>query len=133
MVQNTAVAYLLILFLSPIPNVTIVSYINKKPLLTKVSLQYVLFILQKLKINFLSNNTFLHIKMNKFQVVLDHHHKDMIFINWAMSTILICWMIFINLPGKFWISAGIKFCSFSVISYMEISLLDLFQLDYFYS
>ena len=35
-----------------------------------------------------------------FQVILDHHHKDMIFINWVMSTILISWMIFINFPGK---------------------------------
>ena len=33
-------------------------------------------------------------------MVLDHHHKDMILINWVMSTILISWMIFVNLPGK---------------------------------
>ena len=35
-----------------------------------------------------------------FKVALDHHHKDMILINWVMSTILISWMIFVNLPGK---------------------------------
>jgi len=67
MAYSIVITYCAMLMLSPIPNIGIVSYINQKPLLTKV--------------------------------VLDHHHKDMIFINWVMSTILIIWMIFVNLPG----------------------------------
>ena len=65
--------------------------------------------------------------MNKFQVVLDHHHKDMIFINWAMSTILICWMIFINLPGKFIELHRSKILFFSVIhgNYLTIAFLTI--------
>ena len=107
MASNTAIAYLIMLTLSPIPNVAIVSYINKKPLLTKVGKNNI----DALTINYFPNKIWSkHIisLIQKFkninfilQVVLDHHHKDMIFINWAMSTILICWMVFLNLPGTF--------------------------------
>ena len=44
MAYNPALAYCIILILSPMPNVAIISYINKKPLLTKVSLYIVRFI-----------------------------------------------------------------------------------------
>ena len=37
---------------------------------------------------------------NISQVVLDHHQKDMVLINWAMSTILIGYLIFFNIPGR---------------------------------
>ena len=36
MAYNTAIAYTIILLLTPIPNAAIVSYINAKPILTKV-------------------------------------------------------------------------------------------------
>ena len=38
MSYNPVIAYCIILLLSPAPNIAIISYINKKPLLTKVSL-----------------------------------------------------------------------------------------------
>lgn len=39
MAQNTAIAYCIMLLLCPIPNMGIVSYINRKPLLTKVRIR----------------------------------------------------------------------------------------------
>ena len=36
MAYNTAIAYSIILLLTPIPNAAIASYINAKPILTKV-------------------------------------------------------------------------------------------------
>ena len=44
MAYNPALAYCIILLLSPMPNVAIISYINKKPLLTKVSLYIIRFV-----------------------------------------------------------------------------------------
>lgn len=44
MAYNPALAYCIILLMSPMPNIAIISYINKKPLLTKVSLCIIRFI-----------------------------------------------------------------------------------------
>ena len=39
MAHQTAIAYCIMLMLSPVPNLTIASYLNKKPLLTKARIQ----------------------------------------------------------------------------------------------
>ena len=110
MAQNTAIAYCIMLMLSPIPNMGIVSYINKKPLLTKVCIWHYNFcseneILQYLVQNLKKNQQYIW-SFRLFLIIIIRIWYSSIgqcqpywFVGWCFSTFQVYLNIFYNLVG----------------------------------